>query len=237
MKIQKTISSEMAREFVKRGFAFEVPYSICLQSYFTEEQKANNISIASKVSDDEWKTICEQTRARVAEDNLTAVYAIEREFRLGQFRPEEKTPFVFWFWCNHLENTVRDGRTGRDYSYVTLSIEDRLLYGNMTREEKEKVFARCREILRELPSDSNQATFQYSIEYDQEVLHRAAFEVFEKIKDQWVKYFWKEGKFSILEGYGCRTFLFRTKYAKGDNGKYRVSEAQLVAWGIDNDLI
>lgn len=227
--------SYVKQSFVDRGLAKAVPYMIRLDRYFTEEQKDANAAFAKKVGNrsKEWSERCENTRKRVAEDNLAAVQAIEKEYAIGQFRPDEKF-YSFWFWCNDLSETVRDGRSGHDYSYVTLSMDDRLCF---YREPKEVIFEKCKRFFEAFPTTSNQAIFQYSNKYDHDAINKAAYEVFDQIDGKWVDYCYITGKISVLKGKGSHAFVIRKKYSKGDNGLYAVSDTKLVCWGIDNGLI
>lgn len=233
--------SYVKQSFVDRGLAKAVPYMIRLDRYFTEEQKAENAAFAKKVGmpSKQWSEYCEITRQRVAEDNFAAVQALEKEYAIGQFRPDVKS-YSFWFWCNDLSETVRDGRSGRDYSYVTLSMDVGHLTRNglyFYREPKEVIFEKCKRFFEAFSTTSNQAIFQYSNEYDPDAINKAAYEVFEQIDGKWVDYCHINGKITVLKGKGSHAFVIRKKYSKGDNGLYAVSDTALVCWGIDNGLI
>lgn len=236
MFIQNDLSY-VKQEFIDRGFARLVPYAIRLDRYFTDEQKESNRAYAEEVgiNSKEWKEHCEFVRQRVAEDNIKALRAICTEYNLGQFIPEDRKSFQFWFWCNDLANTVRDGRTGRDYSYVTLSMDDKLCY--YCSETKEEIFANCKKILGDLPTSSNQAIFQYSSEYDTDAIRKAAIDVFHEIQNKWIKLFCIEGKLYCRQTGAGLSYYIKRKYSKGNNGQYNVSDVDLVMYGIDNGLI
>ena len=234
------ISDDMSyvnKAFVERGLARPTPNMIRLERYFTEEQKAENAAFARKVGmpSKEWSEHCEFTRQRIADDNLSVLSALEQEYNIGQFRPDRKF-YQFWFWCNDLYNTVRDGRSGRDYSYCTLSMDDKLCYYGSS--SKDEIFDNCKKMLAEHPTTSNQAFFQYATEYDPDAVCLAAHVVFDMIKDQWIymPMFGQLGKISILEGKGSRAFVFRKKYSKHENGLYAVSDTTLVHLGIQRGI-
>ena len=228
--------SYTTKELVDRGFASIFPGHIRLERYFTEQQLAENIAYSNDVgiNSQEWKDRCEKTRLRVAEDNLTAIYELQKKYKLGQFDPDYRGEFQFWFWCNVLENTVRDGRSGRDYSYCTLSLDDHLCtYPG----SKEDVFEDCKKILASLPLTSNQAVFQYSTSFDTTAIKDAAFCVYNKIKDSFVEIFHITGKVILRDGEGRKAYCIKRKYSKGDHGCYVLSDVQLLLYGIDHGLL
>lgn len=227
---------------VDHSFAVAFPYAIRLDRHFTEEQKEENLSFAETFGTDskEWKEACERIRASVAADNLTAIEALLKEFRIGQYYGSQydkrvyNNEFAFWFWCNVLENTVRDGRTGRDYSYVTLSMDDHIC---TYPDSKEVIWDRCRQILEALPTTHNQAIFQYKTQYKNATIKGAAYEIYNKIKGQFVNYYGSPYKLEMLDGHGSNAYVFKRKFAKGTNGQAIISDVELVSWGIQNGLI
>lgn len=199
-------NSYINEKMIGAGLMRKLPHSIRLDVGYTEEQKAANRAYAEKVGhfSQEWKDACEAARQRKAEENLNIVEYLAEHFEIGQFRGGEYRDCDLWFWCNDLYNTCRDGRSGRDYSYVTLSF---------VRDDAEMNMENCKrvmELLRDYPCDLMQATIQWKQEECKENTALVAEKIFQNVKGKFVKIGSTEGKIEKWnDGY-----IFKKKYSK-----------------------
>lgn len=197
------------QELVDRGLMRIAPYQIRLDRFFTEEEMAANKAYAESHNNAEWSVRCDEMQKRIATENLALMEFLEKYFTFGQYKEpynyRDKKDYTFWFWCNDLYNTTNGRKTGRDYSYITLSLEKK-----EDVEENKRVFAKLKELLANYPAKNIQAIFQYS-----------QVEVTDKVKDE------AERIFNLCEGkfinYGHLTgrlerykggYIFKKKNAK-----------------------
>lgn len=197
------------QELVDRGLMRIVPYQIRLDRFFLREETAANKAYAESHNNAEWSVRCDEMQKRIATENLALMEFLEKYFTFGQYKEpynyRDKKDYTFWFWCNDLYNTTNGRKTGRDYSYITLSLEKK-----EDVEENKRVFAKLKELLANYPAKNIQAIFQYS-----------QVEVTDKVKDE------AERIFNLCEGkfinYGHLTgrlerykggYIFKKKNAK-----------------------
>lgn len=199
-------NSYINNKLIAGGLMRKIPHSIRLDVGYTEEQKAANRAYAEKVglNSQEWKDSCEAARQRQAEENLKIVEYLSEHLTVGAFRMENLDDCDLWFWCNDLYNTRHDGRSGRDYSYVTLSF---------VRDDAEQNLENCRramELLAVYPCDLMQATIQWSQEERKENTTRVAEKIFQTYAGRFVKLGNTEGKIEKWDN----GYIFKKKYSK-----------------------
>lgn len=189
--------SYINKDLVNRGLAMVVPYSIRLDRYFSDEQKAENARFHAEHTEAEWNARCDEMRKRIAESNVAIMERIKERIKIGQYEKDYPKDYVLWFWCNCFD--CKGEISGRDYSYITLTFRDRSDYA-----ANEKVYEIIKEILNDCPVDNVQAIFQYeSICLD------------DKIEEEAERFFKdNEGKFVLYCGYAIG------KIFKNDSGYY-----------------
>ena len=200
---------------VDKGLVRVVPYQIRLDRYFTDEEQAANRAYAESHNNEEWSAHCDATREKIAAENLALMEFLEKHFTFGQF----KTPYnfkdddyTFWFYCNDLYNTTCGRLSGRDYSYITLSLDKK---GD--EKEKERIFAKVKELLADYPAKNIQAIFQYSQVENTDSVKEEAERIFKECEGKFVNYDGMIGKLERHDG----EYIFKKKYAKAYG--YRVS--------------
>lgn len=190
---------------IEKGFLKVVPCSIRLDRYFTEEEKANNKAFADSHNDNEWTKRCDETRERIANENIKLMEYLKQYFTFGQYDKEYTDDYDFWFWCNSLYNTTNGRLTGRDYSYITLTLKDKNNF-----EENERVFVKAKELIKNYPAKNIQAIFQYSQIEMKENIEKEAKRIFDECNGKFVQYGSFTGKLGMKDG----KYFFRKKNAK-----------------------
>ena len=192
------------------GIVRAVPNMIRLEWEYTETEKAENRAFCDRYgfNSEEWKKRCEEAREQRAEAILKVLGFLEHFFTIGQLHGDNGGAYDFWFWCNDLSNTsfAYTKKSGRDYSYVTLS--------SFTGKEERDVenFDYAWKLLEALPIDHVTATFQYGQKVNEEHAEKVAAEIFERIKGQTVGFEGKIGK--IEQRDGGKAYIFRKRYSK-----------------------
>lgn len=197
--------SRVNKTFVERGFFRAVPHSIRLDRYFTEEEKANNRAFADSHNNNEWIKRCDETRERITKENIKLMEYLKQYFTFGQYEKEYSDDYDFWFWCNDLYNTTNGRLTGRDYSYITLTLK-----GKNNFEENERVFVKAKELIKNYPAKNIQAIFQYSQIEMKENIEKEAKRIFDECNGKFVQYGSFTGKLGMKDG----KYFFRKKNAK-----------------------
>lgn len=172
---------------VNRGLAHIIPFQIHLDRYFTEEEKSANKAYAESHSSEEWSAHCDAAREKIAAENLALMDFLEKYFTFRRL-------------------------SGKDYSYITLSLDKK---GD--EKEKERIFAKVKELLADYPAKNIQAIFQYSQVENTDFVKEEAERIFKECEDKFVNY---NGMIGKLERYNGE-YLFKKKYAKAYG--YRVS--------------
>ena len=206
--------SYINRNFVDKGLMRVVPYQIRLNRYFTEEEQAASRAYAESHNSEEWSAYCDRAREKIAAENLALMEFLEKHFTFGQFRTPYNDNYTFWFWCNDLYNTTNGRLSGRDYSYITLSLkkED---------DKNEHIFARVKELLTNYPTKNIQAIFQYSQVENTDYVRKEAERIFKECEGKFVNYKGFIGKLKQYDG----GYFFKKKYAKAYG--YRISPMEI----------
>lgn len=116
-------------KWIAKGYAMEDIYSLRLQFLYTEaQQEENRMAHAAGIRD--------TVQLRQAAEHRNAVMApimaaIAHNFICYGYTEEEPAPYLsdgweVYFWCNDFSNTAYGcGLSGRDYSYFTLTFNER----------------------------------------------------------------------------------------------------------------
>lgn len=206
---------------VKSGLMKAVPYMVRLDRFFTEEEKAANRAYAESHSAAEWSVRCDEMRQQIAEENYALMEFLEQYFTFGQYKKPYKNDYTFWFWCNDLYNTTSGRLSGRDYSYITLTLDKK---ENV--EENERIFARFKELIASYPAKNIQAFFEYSQVEITDTVKNEAERVFKACEGKFINFLGSTGKLEQDES----GYIFKKKYAK--KYAYRVSPMALCQAGL-----
>lgn len=201
--------THIRQELVDRGLMRVVPFQIRLDRFFTEEEMAANKAYAESHSNAEWSVRCDETRQRIANENLALMEFLEKHFTFGQYKEpysyKDRKDYTFWFWCNDLYNTTNGRMSGRDYSYITLSLEKE---GDV--EENKCIFAKLKELLANYPAKNIQAIFQYSQVEATDAVKEEAERIFKACEGKFINYGRLIGRLERYEG----GYIFKKKNAK-----------------------
>lgn len=116
-------------KWIAKGYAMEDIYSLRLQFLYTEaQQEENRMAHAAGIRD--------TVQLRQAAEHRNAVMApimaaIAHNFICYGYTEEGPAPYLsngweVYFWCNNFSNTAHGcGLSGRDYSYFTLTFNER----------------------------------------------------------------------------------------------------------------
>lgn len=216
-------------KWIAKGYAMEDIYSLRLQFLYTEaQQEENRMAHAAGIRD--------TVQLRQAAEHRNAVMApimaaIAHNFICYGYTEEEPAPYLsdgweVYFWCNDFSNTAHGcGLSGRDYSYFTLTFNER-----QTVSQRRVLCERLLEFLdTEFKSHPNlHVAVQYSIWYDTKKIERDARKMQYLLDGRRHIYGGKEGRFFLESG----ELLFRPKYAK--RTVYRVDRADIltICWEL-----
>lgn len=201
---------------VDKGLMRVVPFQIRLDRYFTEEEQAVNKAYAESHSREEWSAHCDRVRKEIAAENLALMEFLEKYFTFGQFRASYNDNYTFWFWCNDLYNTTNGRLSGRDYSYITLSLKK-----EGDEKENERIFDRVKELLVDYPAKNIQAIFQYSQIENTDFVKEEAERIYKECEGKFVNYNGLTGKLERYED----GYFFKKKYAKAYG--YKISPIKI----------
>ena len=172
----RSYMSPTSLEFISRGYACESMHSLRFSFVYTEAQQAESSAYADKVGlgSDEWSARI--TRAAILKcSRMEPVAALlAKELTICQFDDDEDIPYRsdwdLFFWCNDLSRTVRNGLSGRDYSYFTMTFNN-----NHGQERRREVYGRAMRALDQFADDENlEIAVQYTaIMDDKKIRHDA----------------------------------------------------------------
>ena len=216
-------------KWIAKGYAMEDIYSLRLQFLYTEaQQEENRMAHAAGIRD--------TVQLRQAAEHRNAVMApimaaIAHNFICYGYTEEEPAPYLsdgweVYFWCNDFSNTAHGcGLSGRDYSYFTLTFNER-----QTVSQRRVLCERLLEFLdTEFKSHPNlHVAVQYSTWYDTKKIERDAQKMQYLLDGRRHIYGGKEGRFFLESG----ELLFRPKYAK--RTVYRIDRADIltICWEL-----
>lgn len=196
-------------DLIQRGLVSAVPFQVRLDRFYDEAEREANKVFHDTHTDDEWVARCDEARERIGAEIVKIVDLIAEHFTIGQYKDRGgKYPnYDLWFWCNNLHNTTCGNKSGRDYSYVTLTI-----CNGKSAENGNRIFDTIRELLANYDAKNVEAIFQYSQVSNESAVEAEAKRIYEACAGKYIKYagLWL-GKLDFSEKYG---YTFRKKYAK-----------------------
>ena len=212
-------------EFISRGYARESMHSLRFSFAYTEAQQAENRAYADKVGvdSDEWSARI--TRAAILKCNRMEPVAalLAKELTIYQFIDDEDKPYKsdwdLFFWCNDLSQTIRNGLSGRDYSYFTMTFNN-----NHGPERRQEVYGRAMRALDRFANDENlEIAVQYTAIMDDKKIRRDAELIAPKLAGRACAYSGMVGR--IEQGSEC--LYFRKKRSR--KYIYTLSDADILA--------
>ena len=116
--------------FVTHGMAENDFHSVRFSFVYTEEQQKENARTAKFLTSHEWSEHCTAARRFQSDYMFPVMDAIAERFMCYQFDKTRQSQYdsdewEMFFWCNDLYNTTGGKLSGRDYSYFTLSFNER----------------------------------------------------------------------------------------------------------------
>lgn len=217
--------TQAQQEFISRGYACEGLYSLRFSYAFTEVQKAKNRAYADKVGlgSDAWNAhITSSARQRNGHmERIAAVLA--QNFKVYQYDDREDIPYRsdwdLFFWCNDFSATMRGLLSGRNYSYFTLSFNDK-----HTPERRQEVYDRAMRVLELFADDVNlDVAVQYTAVMDEARIKRDAAVIAPKIAGRSCTYGNMEGRVEQ----GSERLYFRKKRSR--KYIYRLTDAEILS--------
>ena len=216
-------------KWIAKGYAREDIYSLRLQFLYTKDQQAENRT-AHTVG------IRDTALLRQAAEHRNAVMApimgaIARNFMCYAYTEDEPAPYLsdrweFYFWCNDFTNTMYScGLSGRDYSYFTLTFNER-----QTVSQRRDLCERLLQFLnRHFKDHPNlHVTVQYSTWYDSKKIEVDAKKIQHLLAGHRHTYGGKEGRFFLENG----QLLFRPKYAKRSIHRVDYADILAICWEL-----
>jgi len=127
----KSYISASSMDLVQRGYAIEDLHSIRFRYEYTEEEKQANKAFADTNTHEEWSAYCDDAMQIRSNAMRSIMEALARKFVCYQFEPDcgvdyRSDKWDLYFWCNNFYQTTGGKFSGRDYSYFTLTFNDRM---------------------------------------------------------------------------------------------------------------
>lgn len=215
--------SYVDKSLVERGLIRAVPYQIRLDRFFTKKEMEENLAYAESHSEDERLRKCDEMCQKIAAENIALLEFIEKYFTISPYKGVHSyrdiiKDYTFYFWCNDLYNTTGGRLTGKDYSYVTLTLEKKDAV-----EENELIFEQLKKMFVDYPAKNIQAIFQYEEVENKDAVVKEAERIYKSCEGKFIKYLYSIGKLERYEG----GYIFKKKYAK--QYAYRVSPIEICA--------
>lgn len=169
--------SQEEQELIARGYACESLYSLRFSYEFTVVQQETIRVYAGRVGadSDTWtRYVAENTRQHSEHMGRVAAF-LAQNLTICQYDDSKDIPYNSgWdllFWCKDFQSTTPGLLSGRDYSYFTLSFNDK-----HDHEQRQKIYHRVMRILELFSGDENlQVAVQYTaLMDDTRVKHDAA---------------------------------------------------------------
>jgi len=164
---------------IERGIAKLDIHSIRIdRESFTEEQKEENHKLFDSVSKEEWSRLCEENRERTAQKIEVLIEKLSEKFDIYQYKDRENygRNWDLFFWCN-------GNNKGRDYSYVTLSTNEK-----RTVEEKLSDIEKVLEYAQEIGFEGIDIAIQYTAKYDDTKVKEIALAYCQTVKNKFINY-------------------------------------------------
>lgn len=199
---------------VAGGYAEERIHQIRICFQYTEEQKEDNRRNAEQLKTKQQEDTYYKKAYTMRSEYIHPVLCrLAEVFKIHQFSPYDTTRFNsrdwdLFFWCNCFENTVHGlGLTGRDYSYATLSFNDR-----HTGDEQ---LATCNRALQLLSDEFSNlenlcVSLQYGLHVFQARLRRDIPDMISSLNGEKYSMHGRDGRLTAVNG----SLYWMKKYAK-----------------------
>lgn len=217
-------------DFVQRGYAIEDLHSLRIRFEYTEEEKQANKAFADSHTNEEWNTRCADM-AQIRSNAMRPVMeALGRKFVCYQFEPDcgvdySSDKWDLFFWCNDFYQTTGGKFSGRDYSYITLTFNDR-----MTADQRLDVCNRVLKFLVDRFEDHIHLSVvvQYKVTMDDKKIAEDAKAALPSLVGQKCTYGHMDGKIVETE----RGVFFVKKYARTRGYQLSDSDVLRLSWKL-----
>lgn len=199
-------------DLIQRGLVSAVPFQVRLTPFYNEEEKNANVAFYQSHTEEEREVRRNEAREHIGAEIVKIVDLLAEHFTIGQYKDRggNYPNYDLWFWCNDLYNTTCGKKSGRDYSYVTLTI-----CNDKSAENGNRIFDAIRELLADYDAPNVEAFFQYSQVSNESAVEAEAKRIYEACAGKYIKYAGLcIGKLDYSEKYG---YTFRKKHAKKVN--------------------
>lgn len=125
LKFDRSYMKPDTRKLIECGYAREVPNQLIFRFEYTEEQAAQNRTMAATLSKEAWKSLAERETLRRSGMMEPVMNAIAEKFTCYQYDPEasivyRSAEWDLYFYCRRRDVPDAEG-PARDFSYFTLS--------------------------------------------------------------------------------------------------------------------
>lgn len=217
--------SQAERELIARGYARESLYSLRFQYVLTDEQQAENriCSEAVGLGSDAWDAYITANAKRHSQHMERVAAVMAQNFRVCQYDGRDEirynSDWDLFFWCNDFSATMRGLLAGRDYSYFTLSFNEK-----HSPERRQKIYDRAMRILALFAVDENlQIAVQYEAVMDDARIKRDAELAALRIVGRNCVYNGMEGRIEQ----GSENLYFRKKRSR--KYVYRLTDTEILS--------
>ena len=219
-------------DFVQRGYAIEDLHSLRIRFEYTEEEKQANRECAERLSDDReaWGAHCRDAAQMRSNAMRPVMEALGRKFVCYQFEPDcgvdyGSDKWDLFFWCNDFYQTTGGKFSGRDYSYFTLTFNER-----MTAEQRLDVCNRVLAFLVDRFEDHIHlsVSVQYKVTMDDKKIAEDAKAALPSLVGQKCTYGHMDGKIVESE----RGAFFVKKYARTRGYQLSDSDVLRLSWKL-----
>lgn len=223
-----------AEDLIARGYATEDLHSLRFRFEYTDAEKERNREERSKIDSlpaaERNDFFCKAALFR-SNTLFPIMEAISRAFVCYQYDDNTQVPYdsdewELFFWCNDLYFTASSSLSGRDYSYFTLSFNDR-----MTQEQRVELCNRVLDFLVKNFSDNEhlRVDIQYSTAYAEQKLESDAQSVAVSLNGKRCLYCGMVGRIVYTDA-GA---FFMKKYAKNKGYKLTDIDILRLKWAMD----
>lgn len=226
-----------ALDLIAHGYATEVLHSIRFRFEYTDAEKELNREERPKIdllpAAERNDFFCKAALLR-SNALFPVMDAISRTFVCYQYADDTRIPYdsdewELFFWCNDLYISTNGGLSGRDYSYFTLSFNDR-----MTQMKRMELCNRLVDFLAKNFSDNEHlcVAVQYGITYAEQKLKNDAQSVAAEWNGRKCMYQGMIGKIVCTE----TGAFFKKKYAK--NKGYMLMDIDILRlqWATEEQM-
>ena len=208
IKEDRTYCDSMGMEFISQGYAEEDVFSLRL-NYVCDRSIPRREPAQNMPDGKERYRFLNQRNQEMA----AVMAAIAHEFVCYQYSDTAEIPYMtskwdWFFWCNHFPSYyAADGLVGRDYSYFTLTVNER--------QAKQQHRENTERLVRFLKSNFSgnphlQVTIQYQVNYDDDKIAQACGQIKKLLAGARIQYAGRAGKLAMKNN----QLIFCPKYAK-----------------------